>query len=111
VCVSPQVSEEVSVHTGGPNAVSAAHQGPGRDAVLLPGRVHSVQRWRPLSAACQSCGQLHAAVSHGAESRSNPLTRSDPDRFTDRFCFCHCVLTAVNLRLKPFSSAGRGSAL
>ncbi len=62
LCV--QVSEEVPVHTGGPYAVSAAHQSRGRDAVLLHRRVDAVQRWGPLSAARQSCGQLHAAVSH-----------------------------------------------
>ncbi len=59
-----QVSEEVPVHAGGPHAVSAAHQSRGRDAVLLRGRVDAVRRRGPLSAARQSCGQLHAAVSH-----------------------------------------------
>lgn len=69
--VCRQVSEEVSVHAGGADAVSAAHKGRGGDAVLLRGRVDALQRGDPLSAARQSRGQLHTAVSHWSEFSRN----------------------------------------
>lgn len=80
--MSVQVSEEVSVHAGGPYAVSAAHQGSVRDAVLLRGRVDAVQRWDSLSAARQSCGQLHPAVSHWSEFSRNQTDITMP-RWSD----------------------------
>lgn len=69
--VCRQVSEEVSVHAGGTDAVSAAHKGRGGDTVLLCGRVDALQRRDPLSAASQSRGQLHTPVSHGSEFSHN----------------------------------------